>query len=98
MQLLKLLVVDGESLPGLALSQWFRGCFHTCDAFVSLLGLDRIRVPWCQSRFVAAQFLLAAAFSHRRNPRKNQHVAFDRTHTADNAIGPDANLIRHFSV
>jgi hypothetical protein len=38
MQLLKLLVVGGEGFPSLALSQWFRACFHTCDAFVSLLG------------------------------------------------------------
>jgi hypothetical protein len=28
---------------------------------------------------------------------KNQHVAFDRTHTAHNAIGPNANLVWGFS-
>ena len=30
--------------------------------------------------------------------RKNQHIALDRAHSADNTIGPGANLFRRFSV
>ncbi len=30
--------------------------------------------------------------------RKNQHIAVDGAHAIDNAIGPDANLFRGFSV
>src|SRR6266478_9351447 len=32
-------------LPSLALSEWFSGRFHTCDALVCFLGLDRVRMP-----------------------------------------------------
>src|SRR4029077_21218142 len=41
-------------LSGVALSEWFGGRFHTCDAFVSFL--DRVRVLGCERRFAEAQF------------------------------------------
>jgi len=36
--------------------------------------------------------------SQEMSARKNQHVAFDRAHAADNTIGSRPNLFRRFSV
>ena len=43
-QLLKLLVMGDERLPGFTPSKWLDGRFHICDAFVSFLGLNWFRV------------------------------------------------------
>src|SRR5438445_12179998 len=58
-------------LPSLTLSEWFSGRFHTCDAFVFFLWLDRVRVPSCERRFTEVELFSATAFSHRRNPPRN---------------------------